>query len=74
MEKDQYCIMVPIIQNNLLEIIINTAEKNKVPFQRGAVSRATGTDTDAFAILLSGCIIINFITIKMYAYYFRMCT
>jgi putative aminopeptidase FrvX len=25
------------------------AEKNKIPFQRAATSRTTGTDTDAFA-------------------------
>lgn len=39
----------PAVQNNLLNLIISTAEKNKIPFQRAAVSRATGTDTDAFA-------------------------
>ena len=30
-------------------MIVETAEKNKIPFQRAALSRATGTDTDAFA-------------------------
>ncbi|MFN3918546.1 MAG: M42 family metallopeptidase [Flavobacteriales bacterium] len=44
----------PAVQNNLLELIINTAEKQKIPFQRQAVSRATGTDTDAFAYSNSG--------------------
>jgi len=39
----------PAVQNNLRELIIDTAEKNKIPFQRLASSRATGTDTDAFA-------------------------
>jgi len=39
----------PSVQNNLLKLLINTAEKNKIPFQRLAASRATGTDTDAFA-------------------------
>ena len=39
----------PAVQNNLREKIINTAEKNKIPFQRVASSRYTGTDTDAFA-------------------------
>ena len=39
----------PAVQNNLLELIIKTAEKNKIPFQRIAASRSTGTDTDAFA-------------------------
>ena len=39
----------PAVQNNLRELIIDTAEKNKIPFQRNASSRVTGTDTDAFA-------------------------
>tara|TARA_B100001250_G_scaffold406796_1_gene426456 strand:- start:63 stop:1151 length:1089 start_codon:yes stop_codon:yes gene_type:complete len=44
----------PAVQNNLLELIINTAEKNKIPFQRAAASRSTGTDTDAFAYANGG--------------------
>ena len=39
----------PAVQNNLRELLIDTAEKNKIPFQRMAASRMTGTDTDAFA-------------------------
>lgn len=39
----------PAVQNNLLKMIITTAEKYKIPFQRAAVSRSTGTDTDSFA-------------------------
>ncbi len=39
----------PAVQNNLREMIISTAEKNNIPFQRLAASRMTGTDTDAFA-------------------------
>jgi putative aminopeptidase FrvX len=39
----------PAVQNNLLRQMIETAKKHKIPFQRAAVSRATGTDTDAFA-------------------------
>lgn len=39
----------PAVQNNLRELIITTAEDNKIPFQRLASSRVTGTDTDAFA-------------------------
>jgi putative aminopeptidase FrvX len=39
----------PAVQNNLRELIIKTAEDNKIPFQRLASSRVTGTDTDAFA-------------------------
>lgn len=39
----------PAVQNNLRELLIETAEKNNIPFQRMAASRMTGTDTDAFA-------------------------
>ena len=39
----------PAVQNNLRERIIKTAEMEKIPFQRMASSRFTGTDTDAFA-------------------------
>nr|WP_089382899.1 M42 family metallopeptidase [Lutibacter agarilyticus] len=39
----------PAVQNNLRDLIVDTAEENKIPFQRNASSRATGTDTDAFA-------------------------
>lgn len=39
----------PAVQNNFLRQIIAAAEKAKIPFQRAAVSRSTGTDTDAFA-------------------------
>ena len=39
----------PAVQNNLRERIIKTAEIEKIPFQRMASSRFTGTDTDAFA-------------------------
>jgi putative aminopeptidase FrvX len=44
----------PAVQNNLLELIITAAEKNKIPFQRMAASRVTGTDTDAFAYATGG--------------------
>ena len=37
------------LQNNLREKIIRIAENNKIPYQRLASSRYTGTDTDAFA-------------------------
>lgn len=39
----------PAVQNKLRELIIDAAETNKIPFQRLASSRVTGTDTDAFA-------------------------
>ena len=44
----------PAVQNNLLNKVINVAQENKIKFQRGAVSRATGTDTDAFAFATGG--------------------
>ena len=37
------------VHNTLRDLIVDTAEANKIPFQRHATSRATGTDTDAFA-------------------------
>jgi len=39
----------PAVHNKLRQLIIETAEENKIPFQREAASRSTGTDTDAFA-------------------------
>lgn len=39
----------PAVHNNLLKLIINAAEEQKIPFQRQPASRSTGTDTDAFA-------------------------
>ncbi|WP_347173732.1 M42 family metallopeptidase [Polaribacter uvawellassae] len=39
----------PAVQQKLRDLITETAEENKIPFQRSALSRATGTDTDAFA-------------------------
>lgn len=49
MGKGPVITYAPAVQNNLRELIIDTAEKNKIPFQRMASSRVTGTDTDAFA-------------------------
>ncbi len=44
----------PAVHNNVLRHIVKTAEAYKIPFQRLAASRATGTDTDAFAYGASG--------------------
>lgn len=44
----------PAVQQKLRDLITDTAEKHKIPFQRSACSRATGTDTDAFAYSGSG--------------------
>lgn len=46
----------PAVHNNLLDLLIKTAEKHKIPFQRSASSRSTGTDTDAFAYSNGGVI------------------
>jgi len=39
----------PAVQQKLRDLITTTATENEIPFQRSALSRATGTDTDAFA-------------------------
>lgn len=39
----------PAVHQKLLDLIIDTATENNIPFQREAASRVTGTDTDAFA-------------------------
>jgi len=44
----------PAVQNNLLKYIQEVAVKEKIDFQRLAASRATGTDTDAFAYSNAG--------------------
>jgi putative aminopeptidase FrvX len=45
------CVLsyAPAIHNKLRDMMVEIAQKNKIPFQRNANSRATGTDTDAFA-------------------------
>ena len=49
MGKGPVVSYAPAVQNKLREQIINTALAQKIPFQRLASSRYTGTDTDAFA-------------------------
>ncbi len=39
----------PSVHHTIRELIVASAKDNKIPFQRAASSRATGTDTDAFA-------------------------
>lgn len=39
----------PAVHNKLLNLIIDTAKEHSIDIQREASSRATGTDTDAFA-------------------------
>ncbi len=44
----------PAIHHNVLKEVISAAEEYKIPFQRSASSRVTGTDTDAFAYSRDG--------------------
>ncbi len=44
----------PAVHTKLLDQIIQTSKKNKIPLQREVASRSTGTDTDAFAFSGSG--------------------
>jgi len=44
----------PAVQQNVLKLLIESAEKAEIPFQRQASSRATGTDTDAFQLSSGG--------------------
>lgn len=46
----------PAVHNNLLNLMIDTCKKKKIPFQREANSRSTGTDTDAFAYAAGGIV------------------
>lgn len=44
----------PAVQNNVLDFMIGVAGQQNIAFQRQAVSRSTGTDTDAFAYATEG--------------------
>lgn len=44
----------PAVQNNLLNYMMNVAKQKGIPFQRQALSRSTGTDTDSFAYSAEG--------------------
>jgi putative aminopeptidase FrvX len=44
----------PAVQNNVLDFLIDVANQKEIPFQRQAVSRSTGTDTDSFAYAAEG--------------------
>ena len=46
----------PAVQVNLNKLLVATAQKNNIPFQRQASSRSTGTDTDAFAYSNDGVV------------------
>ncbi|GGZ86629.1 peptidase M42 [Algibacter mikhailovii] len=49
MGKGPVVAYAPAVQQKLRDLITETAEAKEIPFQRSALSRATGTDTDAFA-------------------------
>lgn len=44
----------PAVHNTVRELLIDTAAAHKIPIQRDAASRSTGTDTDAFAYANGG--------------------
>ncbi|MEC5395442.1 M42 family metallopeptidase [Bergeyella sp. RCAD1439] len=54
-EGDQKCgngpvvFFAPSVHHHVRDLIVKTANEKKIPYQRAAASRATGTDTDAFA-------------------------
>lgn len=41
--------VAPAVHNKLLDHFFEAADKNDIPYQREALSRSTGTDTDGFA-------------------------
>ncbi|HRN92602.1 MAG TPA: M42 family metallopeptidase [Ferruginibacter sp.] len=45
----------PAVHNKLLNLVEQTADKNKIPVQFRTVSRSTGTDTESFAYANDGC-------------------
>ncbi|MCA0396150.1 MAG: M42 family metallopeptidase [Bacteroidetes bacterium] len=45
----------PAVHNKLLQLVLDIADKNKIPYQLRAASRSTGTDTDSFAYANDGC-------------------
>lgn len=47
--KGPVVFFAPSVHHKVRQLITDTAEAKKIPYQRAAASRATGTDTDAFA-------------------------
>lgn len=45
----------PAVHNKLLDLVMDVADKKKIPVQMRTVSRSTGTDTDSFAYANDGC-------------------
>lgn len=46
----------PSVQSNLNKLLVKTAQDNDIPFQRQALSRSTGTDTESFAYSNEGVV------------------
>ncbi len=45
----------PAVHNKLLDFVMKTADKSKIPYQLRTTSRSTGTDTESFAYANDGC-------------------
>jgi putative aminopeptidase FrvX len=45
----------PAVHNKLLDFVLKTADKTKIPYQLRTASRSTGTDTESFAYANDGC-------------------
>lgn len=54
MGKGPIVTYAPAVHNHMLDLVLDTAEEKKIPFQRDVATRGTGTDTDAFAYSNSG--------------------
>lgn len=52
--KGPTLFVAPSVHNKLLNHLVDTAEEKEIPIQRGARSRFSGTDTDAFAFSNGG--------------------
>ncbi len=52
--KGPVLTVAPAVQQNVLKMLAEVAQKQGIPFQRLAASRSTGTDTDAFAYSTEG--------------------
>src|SRR5690606_27059643 len=54
LRKGPVLSFAPTIQKKLLNMILDVAEKNGIPYQKKASSKSTGTDTDALFASDSG--------------------
>jgi len=54
--KGPQLAFAPSVHNKFLDLIMETAEANNIPFQRESNYRSTGTDTDAFAYANGGVV------------------